>query len=488
MDRSSKARASGLYHRWSLEMRRSRLFSAGERVGVAVSGGPDSILLLTFMRQFSAERGLCLSAVHFNHHLRGADSTEDEAFVQARAEEFGIGFCRAGADTARIARESKKNLEVAAREQRYRFFFSLIRQGKLDKVATAHTANDQAETVLLRLFRGAGIRGLGGIFPVLDGKIVRPFLEITKAEVQKEIERRSLVFRLDRSNEDPRFARNRVRRDVLPLIEREFNPAIVSLLKHMADRFRDDEAYLEEQASAAAQPWRLREGDVERIPSKPFSLFPPALQRRILRQMIAAVSPGAAVTGAHIEEVVRFTVAAPSGKALALPGGVQARKEFGWLALSRNVLKTEDFSMTLTPPAEAAIPGESPKKLKVYYENAENPGREPDKRSYNSNGAVRLDADKCGGSLVFRNWRPGDCFQAVGGSKPMKLKEIFTSRRIAVDQRQQWPVIANGNGLIWVRGLPPPRSLVASPSTARILVIEELTGRTAAGPAGVDQG
>lgn len=486
MDRSSKARALDLYHRWSLEMRRSRLFSAGERVGVAVSGGPDSILLLTFMRQFSAEHGLCLSAVHFNHHLRGADSTEDEAFVQARAEELEIGFHRAGSATARAAREGKKNLEATAREQRYRFFFSLIRQGKLDKVATAHTANDQAETVLLRLFRGAGTRGLGGIFPVLNGKIMRPFLEITRAEVQQEIERRSLACRLDRSNEDPRFARNRVRRDVVPLIEREFNPAIVPLLKHMADRFRDDEAYLEEQASLAARPWRLREGEVERIPSKPFGLFPPALQRRVLRQMIAAVAPGAAVTGAHIEEILRFTAAAPSGKEVMLPGGVRARKEFGWLALSRDIPKIEDFSILVAPPAEIMIPGEAPRKLKVYYENAENPGRGLDKRSYNSNGAVRLDADKCGEPLVFRNWRPGDRFHAVRGAKPMKLKKIFASRRIAVEQRRRWPVIASGDGLIWARGLPPASALLESPSTTRVLVIEEIPALAAGGSAKSD--
>lgn len=461
------------------------MFSAGERVGAAVSGGPDSILLLTFMREFAAEHGLCLSVVHFNHHLRGEESNEDEAFVKARAEEFGIAFHHAGANTARAARASKQNLEAAAREQRYRFFFSLIRQGELDQVATAHTANDQAETVLLRLFRGTGTRGLGGIFPVLEGKIVRPFLEITRAEVEREVERRALAFRVDRSNEDLRFARNRIRRDVLPLIEREFNPGVVRLLKQLADRARDDEAYLEEQAAAAARPWRLREGSEERIPIQPFRQFPAALQRRVLRQMIADCNGPAGVAGlaglaglaaAHVESVVRFAAEASSGKMLTLPGGTEARKEFGWLVIRRTSVDPlpGDYSIPLSPPAELDVPGEPGRRLKVYYKNAENHGREPLNRSYNSNQGVCLDVGQYKASMILRNWRAGDRFCPQGSSKPKKLKELLAARKIPRNRRSGWPVLESAGEIAWVRGFPPAGGFAPSPSTKRILVIEEV--------------
>lgn len=455
------------------------MFSAGERVGVAVSGGPDSVLLLSFMRQFAAEHGLCLSAVHFNHHLRGVESNEDEVFVKARAEEFEIAFHHGGADTARAARESKKNLEAAAREQRYRFFFSLIRQGKLDKVTTAHTANDQAETVLLRLFRGTGTRGLGGIFPILEGKIVRPFLEITRAEVENEIERRSLAYRVDRSNADMRFARNRIRRDVLPLIEREFNQAIVPLLKQLADRARDDEAYLEQQAASAGRPWRLREGREERIPIQPFSQFHAALQRRALRQMIAGCAGGLpGPSAAHVESVRRFAAAAQNGKTLTLPGGIEVRKEFGWLAIRRSDATPEPqgFSIPISPPTELALPGDPGCRLKMRYETAENPRREPLNWSYNGNQGYYLDAGKFTGPLILRNWRAGDRFCPQGSVKPKKLKEFLAARKIPRRRREHWPVLESGGEIVWARGFPPAGRLALSLSTERWLVIEEAEG------------
>ncbi|MGH9377532.1 MAG: tRNA lysidine(34) synthetase TilS [Terriglobia bacterium] len=479
VDAPTMARAPNLYHRWSLEMRRPAMFPAGERVGVAVSGGPDSVLLLCFMSQFAVENGLCLSVVHFNHHLRGGESNEDERFVAARAGELKLDFYHAGADVARAARETKKSLEVAARELRYRFFFSLIRQGKTDKIATAHTASDQAETVLLRLLRGAGTRGLSGIFPVLEGRVVRPFLGITRTEVEREIERRSLAFRIDRSNSDLRFARNKIRHSLLPLLEREFNPEIVSILKQFADRARDDEAFLEQQAADIARPWRVREGLEERIPARPFAQFPAALQRRVLRQMIASCGGLPRSTASHIELVRRFSATAQSGKTLTLPVGVEAHKEFGWLVIRRKSEEPQpaDFSFPLSPPAELAIPAIPGGLLKVYYETAENAGRKQLERTYNGTEGVCLDAEKYQGPLVLRNWRPGDCFCPLGSSKPRKLKELFATLKIARNRRRLWPVIESAAGIIWVRGFPPASRLALSPATERILVIEEITGR-----------
>ena len=180
-------RRPDIYTRWSLEMRRKEYFHAGWRVGVAVSGGPDSVLLLHFLKAMAPETGLTLSVVHFNHHLRGAESDGDEASTRDLAASLGLEFLGSGAEVGRTARERGDNVEAVARDLRYRYFFSLVDQGRLDRVATAHTANDQAETVLMRLLRGAGTRGLGGIYPVLESKVVRPFLGLTRAEVMQEI-------------------------------------------------------------------------------------------------------------------------------------------------------------------------------------------------------------------------------------------------------------------------------------------------------------
>ncbi|HXW15009.1 MAG TPA: tRNA lysidine(34) synthetase TilS, partial [Terriglobia bacterium] len=197
-----------LYTRWSREMRSKAFFHAGQRVGVAVSGGPDSVLLLHFMIELAREGGLTLAAVHFNHRLRGTESDGDEALVRDLAASLQVEYLRSEADVGCVARERRGNLEAVARDLRYRYFFSLVDQGRLDLVATAHTANDQAETVLMRLLRGTGTRGLGGVYPVLDGKVIRPFLGITRDEVTREIAARGLPYRVDSSNFNLRLQRN----------------------------------------------------------------------------------------------------------------------------------------------------------------------------------------------------------------------------------------------------------------------------------------
>ncbi|MGH9355972.1 MAG: tRNA lysidine(34) synthetase TilS [Terriglobia bacterium] len=302
---------------------------------MAVSGGPDSVLLLEFLHRFARQEGLLLSVVHFNHHLRGADSEEDQRFVCELAARLDLPFFVDHASVARAAQEKGKNLEATARGLRYRFFFSLVHQNKMDKVATAHTANDQAETVLLRLIRGSGTRGMAGIYPVLEGKVVRPFLRLTRPEIETEIGLRHLTFRTDRSNLDLRFTRNRIRQQLLPAMEREFNPGIISLLSQFAERSREDESYMEQQARETAAPWRVRHESEERIPVRPFTDFPAAIQRRVLRQMIAAVLGSTrGINASHVEAIRGLAMRSQSGKILALPRNLEVRRNMEWLAIS----------------------------------------------------------------------------------------------------------------------------------------------------------
>ncbi|HEV2177201.1 MAG TPA: tRNA lysidine(34) synthetase TilS [Terriglobia bacterium] len=464
------------YTRWVLEMRHAQLFQPGWRVGVAVSGGPDSVLLLDFLHRLAAEVGLSIAAVHFNHHLRGAESDADEQFVGDLARALGIEFIHAEADTARIARQRHRNLEATARDLRYRFFFSLVNQGRLERMATAHTANDQAETVLLRLVRGAGTRGLGGIHPVLDGKIVRPFLNLTRAEVEAEIARRKLRFRVDSSNLDTRFARNKIRQQLLPLIEREYNPGAVRLLKQLADRARDDESFLERASADRAQPWLVREGNEERIPTHALSEFPPALQRRVLRQMIAAAcrgphsSPGR-VTYDAIEALRRLALQGQSGKRLTLPGGLAARRDFEWLAISFDAVAAAptEYSFAVTLPCEITVP-----QLGVVFrfQVSEFPDTPATRKAYNQAG-LALDAGKLSPDLLLRNWRAGDRFQPLGSRRSSKLKELFQERKVPQQQRELWPVLECAGTIVWVRGFPPSSTAAISGSCRRVLSIEE---------------
>jgi tRNA(Ile)-lysidine synthase len=459
-----------LYCRWLKEVKRQGLFHPGQRVGVAVSGGPDSVLLLHFMKDSALEWGITLAAVHFNHHLRGAESDADERFVRSLAESLGIDFIPGGADVARVAREKKRNLEATARELRYRFFLTLVNQGRLDKVVTAHNANDQAETVLLRLLRGAGTRGLSGILPVLEGKIARPFLDLTRTEIMREIEARRLEYRLDSSNLNPRLRRNKIRLELLPFLEREFNPAIVPLLKHHADQARDEESFLEEQAHERSRPWRLREGAGEKISLRAFQGFPPAIQRRVLRQMLASVRESLrGVSYSHIEGLLRFAAGAQSGHSFPLPGGAVARKEFDWLILGSQPASVGgvEYSYPLEIPGEVAVP---PLGVTFRFKIVEPHGVA---KEYNQTESGAMDAQKLTRRLFLRNWRAGDQFRPLGSRKMRKLKELFRQQKIPLNQRRLWPVVVCGDEIVWVRGFPPAAQAAASPESLALLILEE---------------
>jgi tRNA(Ile)-lysidine synthase len=466
-----------LFARWSLEMRRKEFFRAGQRAGVAVSGGPDSVLLLHFLKLLAGELGLLLTAVHFNHHLRGAESDGDEEFVRSLAARLQISYLCGEAEVARVARKRHRNLEAVGRELRYRYFFSLVDQSRLDRVATAHTANDQAETVLLRLLRGTGTRGLGGIYPVLDGKVVRPFLSLTRAEVMQEIAARGLEYRVDSTNLDPRLRRNKVRMELLPLLAKEYNPEIISLLNQLAERARQEEACLERQAHELAHPWRVRAGTEERIPIRALREFSPAIARRVLRQMLQSVAGSLhGLTHAHLESLLRFAAEAQSGKVQTLPGGAMARREFSWLVVgARRDVPGGDkpgrapagFSYRVTLPGELAVP-ELGCIFRIKILNRSDPVT-----SYNQAKLAGIDPQKLLGELVLRNWRAGDKFDPMGSGRVRKLKELFSERKIPEIQRKVWPVLLCDGVIVWVRGFPPGSRVAATDQTPRVLVVEE---------------
>ncbi len=466
------ARGSQLYAKWALEMRRSELFRAGERVGAAVSGGADSVLLFDFLKRFSLEKGLTPVVVHFNHRLRGAESDGDEKFVRELARENEVEFMGSSADVGQEARSAHANLEATARQFRYKFFFGLVRQGKLDKVATAHTADDQAETVLLRLLRGAGSRGLAGIYPSLDGMVVRPFLNLTRAEVRAEVASRELRYRTDSSNLDTRLARNKVRAKLLPWLAREFNPRIVHLLRELTTRAREDEAYLEQQARERARPWRVKMGQEEKITLSTLADFHPAVERRVLRQMIAAARGSLrGITHDHVEALRRFVSGAQSGRQLDLPGAV-ARREFDWLVIAPEVpagpaRRASSYCYPVEVPGVVSVP-----QLRVEFQ-FKILGTDELGKSYNNSGVGSLDRAKLRAPLVLRNWRAGDRFQPRGARRALKLKELFARSKIPSAERHLWPVLDSEAGIVWVRGFPPANAAAADTTTEQVVTIGE---------------
>jgi len=468
--RNAMPTSTDLYRRWLTETRKHPFARAGDRIGAAVSGGPDSVLMLDFLARMASEVGFQPAVVHFNHHLRGAESDEDEIFVRSLAGRYGVPFFRGEARVAQEARKRRRNLEATAREFRYRYFLGLIRQGKVDTVATAHTLDDQAETVLLNILRGTGTRGLAGIHSNLQIQIFRPFLGLTRAEIEAEIGVRNLPFRVDSTNLETHFRRNKVRIELLPKLEREYNPEIKRLLSELAARAREDEAYLDHQARERAGAWRLREDGAEKISRPALRNMPPALARRVLRQMVAEVGSGlAGVTHRHIESLYHLALESQSGRKVQVPHGLTARSEFDWLILSQavgNVSPLEYVYKVVVPGTISVTEISRSVTFKII-------GCEDTDQGYNSIEWPKLDPLKMPGRLVFRNWRQGDRYCPSGYQNPVKVKELFRRHRIPLVQRACWPVLDSAKGIVCARGLPAAAWAAAKGECDRVLVIRE---------------
>jgi len=462
--------ATELYNRWFAEMRREQFVRPGERMGAAVSGGPDSVLLLDFLAQASGVLGIQLAVVHFNHHLRSSESDEDESFVRNLSLRYGVPFFRGEARVAEEARKRRRNLEATARELRYRFFLGLVRQGKVDTVATAHTLDDQAETVLLHILRGTGTRGLGGIHPRLQNNVVRPFLNLHRAEIEAEVAKRNLQFRVDSTNLDPRFRRNKVRMELLPRLEKEYNPELKRLLSELAGRAREDEAYLDQQARERAAAWRLREGGAEKISRRVLGAMPPALARRTLRQMLSGAghSPGGA-THRHIEALYRLALESQSGKKLQLPRGLVARTEFDWLMIGPETgnEKPPEFVYGVEIPCTLSV---SEIGRRVTFKIV---GPDEAERGYNIVEWPKLSPLKLPASMVFRNWRQGDRYCPSGAQKSVKVKELFRRHQIPLVERALWPVLDSEKGIVCVRGFPAAEWSAAEKTESKVLLVQE---------------
>ena len=473
--------------------------AAGECVGVAVSGGSDSVALLRLLAELGSEMGLRLAVVHFNHQLRGADSDTDEGFVAALAAELGLPFFAGREDVAGVAREHGWNLEDAARRLRYAFFESLVEAGQVQRIAVGHTADDQAETVLARLVRGTGPAGLSAIYPV-KGHVVRPLLEVRRQELRDYLRRAGQSWREDASNEDTSRLRARLRHDVLPILERDLQPAIVEHLGRLARMAREDEAFW--TGFVAHRLGELLRRDGERRGIRCPDLLAPlpwtgaalpdearfALTRRIVRGIVQELEGDCRqLTSLHVEQVLRLATTHSSGRRIDLPG-IVAERSFDWLWFSvaplgpdsgdpkraaprGNAANLLEFSHTVElggsgEIAVIVIPEIARRfRLKVI----DWPGGERDTRF--EQGV--LDRDLLGSPLVLRNWRPGDTFRPEGRRSPHKLKYFLRTSRVSVRDRAGWPVLTSQKELAWARGFPPAAQFAPRNATRTGVVIAE---------------
>jgi tRNA(Ile)-lysidine synthase len=433
------------------------LFRPGMRVAVAVSGGADSVALLIALLERGAGLGLVLSIAHVNHGLRGDDADADEAFVRRLSAAHNLEFLLHRCDTRAAALANGEGIEEAARNLRYGFFRELLAGHQVDAVATGHTLDDQAETVLLKLLRGAWTEGLGGIHPVYDvqgGRILRPLLGAGHLEVEAYLRERHQPWREDASNRDPGFTRNRLRHQLLPAL-REYNPRIAGQLATLSAIARDEEAYWQAELGRLL-PSLLLPGKPVRGGGRANSTHPgagslsieverlrplhPAVRRRVLREALAQLNLSVGFDA--IEALLALCNLAANGKSptrLDLPGGVRAERTPRELRLQR-------VPAVPSPPPHysLAIPGETFAEAfdLVFRCRCLSPGPLS--------------------PATVRTPRPGDRVRLrhSGGSK--RLKEVFERMHIAAPDRENWPLVEWQGELVWMRGAELESELAAA--------------------------
>src|SRR4029077_12027812 len=449
------------------------LLRAGERVGVAVSGGADSVALLVLLAEMRKALGIVVSVVHFNHKLRGKDSDGDEKFAVRLAEKYGLAFHAGRADIAAKAKSRKANLEDTARRARYDFFARLVEDGRVDKVAGAHTADDQAETVLAHILRGTGLAGLGGIHPAV-GHVVRPLLGVRRAELRAYLRSKKQTWREDATNRDTTRMRARIRKKLLPILEKQFQPAVVEHLATLAELTREDEAFLgalvedrmrkcvEKVAGSAKISTaalldlsKKKDFTTEGTEDAEKSL---SISGRMVRRIVGELKPREGqLNAAHVRSILELAERGENGKCLALPGGVEVRGERDSLIFCTRVpfgqtkhRKPLEFECAINlrgMRTDVSVP-----ELGCVFRFRVIDW--PAKRGDTIEREFVLDRDALQSPLVLRNWRAGDKLRPCGHRSAHKLKRLLNQKRVSRWEREGWPVLTSGGALAWARGFP----------------------------------
>jgi tRNA(Ile)-lysidine synthase len=430
------------------------LFSDGDRLVVAVSGGADSVCLLHILVQRRAELGVELHVAHLNHQLRGAESDSDAGYVSELSHKLGMPAMVERRDVVAYRDQKGISLEEAAREVRYRFLAEVAGSIGASKVVVGHTRDDHIETVLLHLLRGTGTAGLCGLQPrsVLPYgeqsrqlEVVRPLLELSRQETLDYCQRYNLAPHSDSSNLSPSFLRNRVRLELLPVL-RSYNPGIDKALLRLADIAGDDISFIEEKASLLWKKLAGEEDDIIYLDMSRMITLPRAMQRQIFRRAVKQLRGSLKdVEADHIEAMMDF-LSKPAGKKLCLPDGLTLSTEYG-----RLVLASAQASICPLPPLKGTfsikIPGET--DLPGWRVRAdivqEVVGGE--------NGlAASFDLNKVGKELILRRRRPGDRFRPLGMKQTKKLQDFMVDSRIPRSWRDRVPLVCSSEQILWVVG------------------------------------
>jgi len=446
-------------------IRKHRMLEGGEKVLVGLSGGPDSVCLLWVLRALRQELGLQgLWALYVEHGIRPRQETQEEvAFCQALCQALELPFEHRVVDVPAYAKAEGLSLQEAARVLRHQALQAHMVALKAHRVALGHNADDQVETFLMNLLRGSGARGLTAIPPV-RGHIIRPLIETPRATIEAFLQERGIGYLTDPSNLKQRYLRNRIRRELIPVLRR-FNPRLTETVLRSTELLSDEERYLESTTLKALMRLicRRQEGLVELFLS-PLESLDRVLQRRALRHALQATKGLRNIQYGHIEEILRLIALGSPGDRLYLPGGVRVIRQYATVLITtRPPVRLAEH--TLEVPGEVGLP-EAGLRLRASLLEA------PPPEWPNGRKKAPLDAELLSPPLLVRSRRPGDFFCPAGFGRRKKLQDFFVDEKIPRDERDAVPVVLSGSDIVWLAGLRADERFRAREGTKRFVLLE----------------
>lgn len=474
-------------------IRRYDLLPPGGRAVVAVSGGPDSVALLHVLRELEAAGDLTLAGVaHFNHRLRGEASDLDERFCRDLAASMGLPIEVGSADVRTIARQQKRSVEDAARQLRYAFLEDAATRLRADAIAVGHSRDDQAETFLLRMLRGAGTRGLGAIRPK-NGRVVRPLIDISRKDLRQYAIDRGLAFREDETNNDLSVPRNRIRHELLPYLEREFSPNVVEILAREAALAREDDERLQEEAieSAASVVLTTTPGPSDPpvgspsnrqvlVDARRLRSLHPAIASRVARIALGHLAPDRFVGFEHVQRFLEFVRWGRTGTAVSLPG--QQAVHQGDRVLLRpeperrragggRSERVDGEAGGPETPVPLSIPGEAVLARQGWIVSAD---LAEGVASPAPAGALTALVKGVEGPLGVRTRKPGDRFRPPGlGGRSRKLQDYLVDRKVPRSARDLLPLVVDRDDrIVWVVGHAVAEGLLAAAPSPGVILLK----------------
>lgn len=428
-----------------------RLIDKGDTVVLGISGGPDSICMLHLFCSIRSEWDLTLYAVHLNHQYRGVLADNDASYVDEICKTLDVQLHSFSSDVEKIAKELKTSFEDAGRRERYRLFFKVKDEVNAQKIAVAQNKNDQAETVLMRLIRGSGIEGLSGIDYMRDDGVVRPVLDYSRSEIEQYCEEHVLNPRIDHTNDDVKYTRNKIRKEIMTQMI-DINPLLIDQIVKTSRLLRDENILVEKITEQAFNECVEIQVTQEVIHLDKFNALDIALKRRVLRKCIKSLRGHLTdVTYDEIETVIALSEEKKTGN-------------------KKNYHKELTFEISYDKLL--VYLGKKKKRQKNYVLELKEMTREEYANYSLLSHEIAIDKDKITGSLRIKNREQGDKFQPVGFLGHKKLKDYFIDKKIPRDERDTIPIVWNDKGIVWIVGYRQDRKYVVDETTSKVLILQ----------------